>query len=136
MLRPETRARARALQILYAAEATGRTPEQLLPGVARLTGPEPTVLDLAEQLATEVTRDRSALDELLASATENWRLERLSVIDRNILRIGSHELSTGRVPPRVAIDEALWLAHRFGSAASPAFVNGVLDRVARNLGRL
>ena len=136
MLRPETRARARALQILYATEATGRTPEQLIPGLTRLTGPEPTVLGLAEQLATEVHRDQMALDELLAAATENWRLERLSVIDRNILRIGSHELSTGRVPPRVAIDEALWLAHRFGSSASPAFVNGVLDRVARNLGRL
>jgi N utilization substance protein B len=136
MLRVETRGRARALQLLYAAETTGRDPLLIVPGLARLTGPEPTVLDFAEQLACGASAARQELDRELEQAMENWRLDRLSVIDRNILRIGAFELSRGLVPPRVVIDEALWLAHRFGTRASPAFVNGVLDRVARSLGRL
>jgi N utilization substance protein B len=136
MLRLETRGRARALQLLYAAETTDRPPEVIVPGLARLTGPEPLVLDFAERLARGVWADRGSLDRMVADATEHWRLERLGVIDRNILRLGAFELATDAVPPRVAIDEAVWLAHRFGTLASPGFVNGLLDRVARTLGRL
>lgn len=136
MLRIETKGRARALQLLYAAESQGRPVAAIVSGLARLTGPEPTILGLAESLANGVSAERDALDRLLQSATENWRLDRLAVIDRNILRLGVYELRGNRVPPRVAIDEALWLAHRFGTPQSPAFVNGVLDRVARDLGRL
>jgi N utilization substance protein B len=136
MLRPETRGRARALQLLYAAEVSGRTPEAAVPGLAQLTGPEPLVLDFAERLARAVWVDRGALDEMLARATDNWRLDRLALIDHNILRIAAHEISSESVPPLVAIDEAIWLAHRFGTQASAGFVNGVLDRVARILGKL
>lgn len=136
MLRPETKGRARALQLLYAAETQARTVASVVPGLARLTGPEPTVLDFAEALALEVTGRMPELDRLLDAATDHWRLERLAVVDRNILRIGAHEITSNAVPPKVAIDEAIWLAHRFGTPESPAFVNGVLDRVARNLGRL
>ncbi|MGH7561957.1 MAG: transcription antitermination factor NusB [Gemmatimonadales bacterium] len=136
-LRPETRARARALQLLYAWETDGRPPlDALLPGVARLTRPGPSVLELATELACGVIERRAELDELFARAAEHWRVERLAVIDRNILRLGAFELLTGRTPPRVAIDQALWLAHRFGGRESPAFINGVLDAVARGLGRL
>jgi N utilization substance protein B len=58
------------------------------------------------------------------------------MIDRNILRLAAFEIKRGAVPTAVAIDEALWLAHRFGTAQSPGFVNGVLDRLAHDLGRL
>ncbi len=136
MLRVETRGRARALQLLYAWDTTGRAIDQLVPGLARITGPEPKALDLAEALAAGVAGERSGLDAHLARATERWRLERLAVIDRNILRIATYELAHDLVPGKVAIDEALWLAHRFGTPESPGFVNGVLDRVARDLGRL
>ncbi|MBX3147020.1 MAG: transcription antitermination factor NusB [Gemmatimonadales bacterium] len=135
-LRTETRGRARALQLLYAAETLDRPLASVVPGLAKLTGPEPTVLDLAERLAQEVWDARKELDALLQDATDNWRIERLAAIDRNILRIGAYELRSGQVPPRVAIDEALWVAHRFGTPQSPPFVNGVLDRVARSLGLL
>jgi N utilization substance protein B len=121
---------------LYAAESQGRPVEAMTGGLARLTGPEPDLLEPAEQLAISVTAEQSSLDELLRAATEHWRLERLAVVDRIILRLAAYELKTDRVPPRVAIDEALWLAHHFGTPQSPAFVNGVLDRVARDLGRL
>ncbi len=136
MVRIETKGRARALQLLYAAESQDRPVASMIPGLARITGPEPAVLALAEELASGVAGDRGVLDGLLQAATENWRVERLGVIDRNILRLGAYELRTNRVPPRVAIDEALWLAHHFGTPQSPSFVNGVLDRVARDLGRL
>jgi N utilization substance protein B len=136
MIRAETRGRARALQLLYAWETTGRPIGALLPGLARLVGPQLPVLDLAAALAEGVIRERSTLDGLLGAATEHWRLSRLAVLDRNILRIGAYELLHQSVPPLVAIDQALWLAHRFGTPESPRFVNGVLDRVARDLGRL
>ena len=137
MLRAETRARARGLQLLYAWEIDGRSPVEILtPGVGRITGTSSSILVEATRLAAGVIERREEIDRALARASDNWRLERLAVVDRNILRLGVFELLSNEVPPKVAIDEALWLAHRFGGAQTAAFVNGVLDRVARSLGRL
>lgn len=137
VLRPETRARARALQLLYAWEIDGRAPvEELLPGVARITGSPPGILIEAMALAAGVVARREEIDDAFGRAASNWRIERLALVDRNILRLGVFELMSGAVPPKVAIDEALYLAHRFGGVQSAAFVNGVLDTVARALGRL
>ncbi|HEU5050927.1 MAG TPA: transcription antitermination factor NusB, partial [Gemmatimonadales bacterium] len=96
----------------------------------------PRVLDFAESLPTRVVSRVAELDRIAAAAAENWRMSRIAVVERNILRIAIAELTEGIVPPRVAIDEAVQLAHWFGGARAPAFVNGVLDRVARTLGRL
>jgi N utilization substance protein B len=101
-----------------------------------LTGPDPTVYDQAQALVKSVMAERKDLDRHAAEAADNWRLDRIAAVERNILRIGIHELRRGLVPPKVAIDEAVQLAHWFGGARAPAFVNGVLDRVAHNLGRL
>ncbi len=137
MLRPETKSRARALQLLYAWELLGTPPiPSVATGVSRLTGPEPRILDRAEELAQGVVTDVARLDEDAARASEHWRLNRMAVIERNILRLGILELRRGEVPPKVAIDEAVRLAHWFGGARAPAFVNGVLDGIARALGRL
>ena len=137
MLRPETRARARALQMLYAWESDGRPPlPEVLLRVMRLTRPAPAVQVQAAGLVTRVVEDCAALDTAFSKASEHWRVERLAVVDRNILRIGTAELIDRLVPPKVAIDEALWLAHRFGGPQSAGFVNGVLDAVARSLGVL
>ncbi len=137
VIRPETRARARALQLLYAWEIDGRAPvEDLMPGVARITGSPPGILIEAVAIAAGVVARRDEIDDAFSRAVSNWRLERLALVDRNILRLGVLELMTGVVPPKVAIDEALYLAHRFGGVQSAAFVNGVLDTVARTLGRL
>jgi N utilization substance protein B len=137
MLRVETKSRARALQILYAWELTGgRAVPLVVSGVARLTGPEPRILDRAEELAAEVVAEVAALDAELMQAAENWRMSRIATVERNILRLGIHELRRGDVPPKVAIDEAVRLAHWFGGARAASFVNGVLDGVAHSLGRL
>jgi N utilization substance protein B len=74
------------------------------------------------------------IDRRLAASAENWRLPRMSAVDRNVLRLGAYELlSTPETPPSVAIDEAIQLARRYGTADSSAFVNGVLDRLKRDL---
>jgi N utilization substance protein B len=136
MLRPETKARARALQILFSMELADSSMDEAITRLARLTGPDPTIYDHAERLVDAVIRDRVTLDKRAADAADNWRIERIAAVERNILRLGIHELILAEVPPKVAIDEAVQLAHWFGGAKAPAFVNGVLDRVAKNLGRL
>jgi N utilization substance protein B len=137
MLRIETKSRARALQILYAWELQGAPPiPRVASGLARLTGPEPRILDRAEALAARVVADVATLDAQAANASENWRMSRIAVVERNILRLGIHELQRGEVPPKVAIDEAVHLAHWFGDTRAPGFVNGILDGIARTLGRL
>lgn len=137
MLRVESKRRARALQVLYAIDTTGDNDVELASsGLARLTGPEPGVLEEAQALVSGVLAQRDTLDRYAQAAAENWRLDRIATIERNILRIAIHELLLGVLPPRIVIDEAIWLTHRFAGPRAPAFVNGVLDRVARDLGRL
>lgn len=137
MLRLETKGRARALQLLYAWEIQGGPPmPEIVRGLSRLTGPEPQILDRAAALAAAVVAELPALDAEAARASEHWRMDRMAVVERNILRLGIHELQRGEVPPKVAIDEAVRLAHWFGGLRAPGFVNGVLDGIARTLGRL
>lgn len=137
MLRPETKARARALQLLYSMEVGGDGGlDQAVTRLSQLTGPDPRVYDQAELLARSVLQEQGELDRHAAVAADNWRLDRVAAVERNILRLGIHELLRGEVPPKVAIDEAVQLAHWFGGAKAPGFVNGVLDRVAHSLGRL
>lgn len=137
MLRLETRGRARALQLLYAWEVQGAPAvHDVAAGLSRLTGPEPRVLDFAEELATRVIADVDTLDRQAAVATENWRMSRIAIVERNILRLAIQELMDGSAPPKVVIDEAVRLAHWFGGAKAAPFVNGVLDRIAHSLGRL
>ena len=137
MLKPETKARARALQMLYAWEITGHLPiHETATRIARLTGPEPLVFDRAEALAVGVTADIEGLDRETEAAADNWRLSRIGTVERNILRLATHELRLGQEPPKVIINEAVQMAHWFAGPKAPGFVNGVLDRIAHSLGRL
>jgi N utilization substance protein B len=108
----------------------------VLRALDHILGDELEVRTLAVDLFRGVVREQRSLDARIEPAAEHWRLERLALVDRNILRLAIYELVHQRVPPRVAIDEALWLAHRFGGTQTPAFVNGVLDPIARSLGQL
>jgi N utilization substance protein B len=137
MLRIETKGRARALQLLYAWEMQGEPPlPEIAAGLSRLTGPEPRILGRAEALAVEVASQLDSIDAEAARGAENWRLERIAAVERNILRLAICELRRGDVPPKVVIDEAVRLAHWFGGARAPGFINGVLDGIARASGRL
>jgi N utilization substance protein B len=131
------RARARALQALYAWDVA---PDGGLSHVSQRLWADLAVSAeeraFAIPVVDEVVAASGDIDALLAGVTANWRLERLGVIERSVLRLGTAELRLAQVPPRVVIQEAVRLAERFGSPGSARFVNGILDAVARRLGRI
>jgi N utilization substance protein B len=137
MARVESRGRARALQALYAWDL--RENEELL-HVAAMIWDDLIVAtderDFAMTLLRVVASDGAALDDELADVTTNWRIERIGAIERCVLRLGAAELHIGITPPRVVLQESVRLAERFGSEQSARFVNGVLDALARRMGRL
>src|SRR5947207_798942 len=135
--RPETKARARAVQLLYAWELSGRPSIATL--VSRLAGGfghMPEGFDRGADLAAKAIAGLPEFDRRVADAAEHWRLDRVGVVEKSILRLALAELAEGATPPRVVIDEAVKLAHWFAGAKAPAFVNGVLDAVARDYGAL
>ena len=137
MQRPETRARARALQLLYAWELSGEPSiETVVARVAAMYGRAPQGYDRGADLAAQAVVGQPEFDRQVADAAEHWRFERVGVVERNILRLALAELAEGVTPARVVIDEAVKLAHWFAGAKAPAFVNGVLDAVARESGAL
>ncbi|MBP9697699.1 MAG: transcription antitermination factor NusB [Candidatus Moranbacteria bacterium] len=91
----------------------------------------------AEHLMEGTLRERATIDKLIEKCAPEWPLEQVTVVDRNVLRLGIYELMFGNyeeVPPKVAINEAIELAKTFGSDASPRFVNGVLGTIYREMG--
>ncbi len=90
---------------------------------------------LVEQLIRGVFRHRAELDQMLVAASKNWRLERMALVDRNVIRLALYEIKhCSDVPVAVAINEAIELTKRFGTAEASAFVNGLLDRAVDDLG--
>ena len=133
-------ARALALQILYAGDGDGGTDigqaVAAWPGDFELDEIDDEGRELARRLASAAVAGGAAIDERITAASRNWRLERMGRVDRNILRLAVGELTASpETPVRVVINEAVELAKRFGTADSPAFVNGLLDRIAAALGR-
>lgn len=134
-----TRRRARevVLQMLYQLEASGLEPQHVLDAYRSSFGEGPLPDEFARDMFLGIAARVPELDGVIVSASDNWRLERMSRVDRNILRVGVFELChRPDTPPRVAINEAVELAKRFGTEDSAAFVNGVLDRIARDARRL
>ena len=98
---------------------------------------DPQAQTFARELVEAASTRAVEIDQLITSSSKNWRLDRMSRVDRNILRLGTAELLTLKeVPLKVVINEAVELAKRFGTAESSAFVNGVLDRIATAVGRV
>ncbi|GAB4139010.1 transcription antitermination factor NusB [Thermopirellula anaerolimosa] len=92
---------------------------------------QPDLVRFAKELLAGVRRNRRELDECLQRVAENWTLDRMAAVDRNVLRLGAFELLHTDTPPGVVIDEAVELAKSFGTEHSGAFVNGILDRLLR-----
>lgn len=125
-----SRARGWALQVLYRWESgeAGRDPLDVLAEVVELQLVAERRLPHTRRVLEAVRDHRATIDRELEGVMRNWRLDRVSRIDRSILRIGAAELlHLDDVPPRVAIQEAVRLAERYGGDESPGFVNGILD---------
>lgn len=132
-----TSGREAALQMLFALETSGDPIERVVSAYWRETPGDPEGRDYADAVARGVANELAQVDEAVRKASTNWRLERMARVDRNVLRLGAWELIHSHAVPRaVILDEAVELAKRFGSEESSAFVNGVLDRIAGNLGRV
>lgn len=131
---PRRRARIRAMQILCQWEVQ---PEQPREHVAEwLAGEESAtrVRRLAQRLTEAAWNERPRWDAIIAQASANWDLSRISAVERNIMRVALAEWLTGLTPQKIAIDEAIEIAKMFGGADSPRFINGVLDAVYRRHG--
>ncbi len=93
---------------------------------------EPEVREYTERLVRGVAEKLSAIDEIIERFAENWEIDRMACVDRNILRLGAYEmLYIPEIPMKVAINEAVELAKRYGEADSSKFVNGILDRIGK-----
>lgn len=125
-----TRGREIALQVLYLLEQNpGVDPAEVERFIERRLR-EPKLRLFAQALVAGVRAHQPQIDELIAGVAENWRLDRMAAIDRNILRLGAFEiLHCPEIPTKVAINEALELAKRYSTAQSSRFVNGILDRL-------
>mgnify|MGYP001814882394 CR=1 FL=1 len=96
----------------------------------------PDDVDLANRLVRAYADHEDAVNDLIRSASHHWRIERMPIVDRNVLRVAIVELrEMSDIPKRVTLNEAVELAKRFGSEGSGSFVNGVLDRIATELGK-
>lgn len=90
--------------------------------------------DFSRELVFGVCENKKSLDKMIRKASKNWRVERMSRVDRSILRLSAYELMfMDEIPPKVTIDEAVELAKKFGTEESSAFINGVLDNIFNNL---
>ncbi len=125
-----SKARKRALDVLYEAELRGADPVATL--ADRLVQADPPISEYAVTLVEGVVAHRERIDELLSTYTLDWPLERMPAVDRNLLRLGTFELLwCDDVPDAVVIDEAVTLATTLSTADSPTFVNGLLAKILR-----
>jgi transcription antitermination factor NusB len=130
------KARELALQLLYELDLRGEAD----PGATgddfwgRQPAVPPDVRGFADAIVRGTKAHQEKIDELIARFAERWDIDRMAVVDRNIVRAGIFELVWGgEVPPKVAINEALEIARKFSTEESTRFINGLLDRVRREL---
>jgi transcription antitermination protein NusB len=131
------RSRQRALQVLFLWDLRKQPIEEAIASFYDTLGseedePQRTPFDeFMETLVRGTAADSAVIDERIGAKSANWRLERMPVVDRNILRLAIYEMDTLKTPVAVAIDEALELARQFSGDESVSFINGVLDAVHR-----
>jgi len=126
-------AREAAVQYLYQRELQGDDSDAGLPEFYALRGLSPSARRFCESLLAGWAAHRPEIDEAIRRQARNYEFERLSAVDRNVLRIGCHEvLFSDDVPAAVAINEAIEIAKKFSTAESGKFVNGVLDSIRRS----
>lgn len=126
-------ARILAMQWLCHNDALSGEIDEPLDRIARDFETSDSTLADARALCQRVVKASESIDKLLGDAIENWELNRISAVDRNVMRVATVELLDRKVPVKVVLNEAIEIAREYGSADSPRFVNGVLDAVRRNV---
>ena len=130
------RGREAALQMLFQMDVSGVTPVQAIQSFWANLGANRDGEQFANALVEGVSERSEKIDSTIREVSQHWRLERMAKVDRNILRLATYELmELDDVPRRVTLNEAVELAKRFGSDGSAGFVNGVLDRIASDIGK-
>jgi N utilization substance protein B len=127
------KARECALQMLYQWELAHGEPVRIESSFWKATRGSSETRFLANQFFEGTVADAGIVDELIARHSENWRLERMAAIDRNILRLAVHELRRGETPEKVVINEALELAKKYSEPEAVGFVNAILDAIRKSL---
>jgi len=128
------KARELAIQILFNMEFNPGDPDEIYDLVYENFRPSRSIRVFSEKLVCGVRENIKYLDSIIRRSSKNWRLERMSVVDRSILRLASYEiLFMEDIPHKVSIDEAVELGKKFGSEESGAFINGVLDNILKNI---
>jgi transcription antitermination factor NusB len=134
-VRKRTRSRELALQLLYQIDMRGDDARSQTDGFLNAEAPgEEDVQIFARQLVEGALGRREEIDALLSGAAENWRLHRMAIVDRNILRMAVFEmLAIDEIPAKVTINEAIELGKRYSTKQSGSFINGILDRIRREI---
>ena len=129
-----SRGREVALQVLYQIEQNAGVPvTEIRQFINRRLLGDPKLVEFTEGLIAGVKEHQTKIDDMIKEVAENWRLDRMAAIDRNILRLGAYEvLFRPEIPSKVAINEALELAKRYSTAQSSRFVNGILGSLVKN----
>lgn len=121
------------MQMLFQWDMSQQDPAKLEAKFWRAAKAADTTRAFANGLFEGTLKDTAAIDELIVQQAENWRMERLAVIDRAILRLAIYELRKTDTPPKVILNEAVELAKKFSSEDASAFVNGILDAIRKSL---
>ena len=120
--------------MLFQIDMAGGAPAEVYPHFWKEHEAELEVREFAQGLVEGVMRERETLDKVISGSVEHWRIERMAVVDRNVLRVAVYELAwLPDTPPVVVLDEAIELGKKFGSEQSGAFVNGILDAVRKRI---
>ncbi|MBI5806678.1 transcription antitermination factor NusB [candidate division TA06 bacterium] len=124
-----------ALQALYQMELTGIPPEEALYDIRQRNSGQ--AIDFTISLVQAVAGNIREIDQIIERSAKNWKLSRMAVVDRNILRLGVAQLMylPAEVPPKVAIDESIELGKKFGDGQSGKFINGILDNVYKEMAK-
>jgi len=128
------KAREAALQILYQVDLSRMSPHDAMKMYWRQHPSLPEVTEFADQLVEGVLRNQIEIDKVIEIHSTHWKLGRMACVDRNVLRIAAYELLYCRdIPKSVSLNEAIELGKRFGTEDSGAFINGVLDNIAKEV---
>ncbi|HAK38209.1 MAG: transcription antitermination factor NusB [Nitrospinaceae bacterium] len=124
-----------ALKFLYQFELNEGNVDEQMNSFIELNSLKDEIEVFMKELVEAVIKQKTEIDEIIQKFSENWLLDRMTVIDRNILRIGTCELlSDFSTPPKVVINEAVDIAKKFGNEDSPEFINGILDKIYKEIG--